>query len=337
MIRLGALVLLSFAAVLALAGARSGGQAEPGTSTGRVSTLQSALDTAIDDERHAVAFYKAVMKTHGERRPFVNIIRAERRHEAALLQQYSRLGLTAPEDRWLGHVFDVPASFADVCDLSAVAEVRNVKLYEGLMDSIEDAQVRAVFDSLRRASAERHLPAFRRHGNGWQRLAVDTLSGEQERQQVVALQAKRSMFSALFAELTDALERGGAVNAVRVCATRAPVIAAEQGKEHGVRIGRTSWKLRNSDNTPPVWAELAIDDRPRETVSFADQNGRFGVLLPIHLAASCLQCHGSPAELAPGVADALADRYPGDMATGFAEGDLRGWFWVEVPATGDRE
>lgn len=337
MIRLGVLVLLSAAAALALAGASSAGRAEPGTTTEQANALQSALDTAIDDERHAVAFYKAVMKTHGERRPFINIIRAERRHEAALLQQYDRLGLTAPENRWLDHVFHVPASFADACDLSAVAEVRNVKIYEDLMASVEDARVQSVFDSLRRASAERHLPAFRRHGNGWQRLAADTLSGTQERQQDLALQAQRSMFSALFTELTDALEQGGAVNAIRVCATRAPVIAAEQGTEHGVRIGRTSWKLRNPDNTPPVWAELAVDERPHKPVSFADQNGRFGTLRPIQLAASCLQCHGSPADLAPGVADALADGYPQDMATGFAEGDLRGWFWVEVPAMADRE
>jgi hypothetical protein len=28
---------------------------------------------------------------------------------------------------------------------------------------------------------------------------------------------------------------------------------------------------------------------------------------------------------------ALAARYPDDRATGFAPGDLRGWFWVEVP------
>jgi hypothetical protein len=61
-----------------------------------VGGIQQALDRAIDDERHAIAFYTAVMAKHGERRPFSNIINAERRHEAALLEQYERLGLDVP-------------------------------------------------------------------------------------------------------------------------------------------------------------------------------------------------------------------------------------------------
>jgi hypothetical protein len=31
------------------------------------------------------------------------------------------------------------------------------------------------------------------------------------------------------------------------------------------------------------------------------------------------------------VRQALLQRYPEDRAIGYAEGDLRGWFWVEVP------
>ena len=46
----------------------------------------------------------------------------------------------------------------------------------------------------------------------------------------------------------------------------------------------------------------------------------------------CLQCHGKVDDLAPEVRDVLAKNYPQDRATGFAAGDLRGWFWVEVPA-----
>ena len=34
------------------------------------------------------------------------------------------------------------------------------------------------------------------------------------------------------------------------------------------------------------------------------------------------------------VKEALAASYPADRATGFREGDLRGWFWIEVPAAG---
>ena len=40
----------------------------------------------------------------------------------------------------------------------------------------------------------------------------------------------------------------------------------------------------------------------------------------------CLACHGQ--EIAPPVAEKLAELYPGDKATGFEEGDLRGAFVV---------
>ena len=39
---------------------------------------------------------------------------------------------------------------------------------------------------------------------------------------------------------------------------------------------------------------------------------------------------GEGAGIAADVLDALKKNYPDDQATGFEEGDLRGWFWVEV-------
>ena len=45
----------------------------------------------------------------------------------------------------------------------------------------------------------------------------------------------------------------------------------------------------------------------------------------------CDSCHGPADRIDPAVQAMLAVRYPGDRATGFVEGQLRGWFWVEVP------
>ena len=42
-------------------------------------------------------------------------------------------------------------------------------------------------------------------------------------------------------------------------------------------------------------------------------------------------CRGSAGEIDEEVLAALAENYPDDQATGFIEGDLRGWFWVEAP------
>lgn len=296
------------------------------------SRIKESLDRAIDDERQAIAFYTAVIAEHGERRPFSNIINAERRHEASLLGQYQRLGLDVPIDRWADHPFDVPDSFAELCDASAVAEVRNGQMYDELIAECEDPIVRDVFERLRWASVERHLRAFRRHGSGWHEVEGGALDERQRAQRDAATVAQRMLFESLSGELAAALDEGGPPAAIDVCAARAPAIAHDVSEDRGVTIGRTSFKLRNPMNTPPVWAELALDERPEQPVYFADRSGRFGSLTPIRLAASCLQCHGADDDIAAATRAALSRRYEADQATGFAEGDLRGWFWVEVPA-----
>ena len=44
----------------------------------------------------------------------------------------------------------------------------------------------------------------------------------------------------------------------------------------------------------------------------------------------CVTCHGAKESFSPALIGALAERYPSDQAVGFAEGDLRGWFWAEL-------
>lgn len=125
-------------------------------------TLQDALCAALDDEYKAIASYEAVLAAFGPIRPFVNIVEAERRHAAALLQQFARHGLTPPADRWQGRVV-APASVAAACAAGVEAEVENAALYDRLLAAVEgDAEVTQVFVALRDASQQRHLPAFRR-------------------------------------------------------------------------------------------------------------------------------------------------------------------------------
>jgi len=103
----------------------------------------------------------------------------------------------------------------------------------------------------------------------------------------------------------------------------------------GVRMGRSSHKLRNSGNTAPEWVipimQAYLDEpsgpEPR-AIELADD--RWGYVEPIMLQPLCLTCHGS--QLAPDVAKRIAELYPDDEATGFEAGDLRGVFWLEFPA-----
>lgn len=118
-----------------------------------------ALQMALDDEYHAYAVYQAVISDFGEVIPFVEIVEAEARHIQALLKQFNKHGITAPENTWLGQVpsFD---SIQAACKAGVEAELANVALYEKLFSMVDDPGLIQVFTNFSRASQESHLPEF---------------------------------------------------------------------------------------------------------------------------------------------------------------------------------
>ena len=141
---------------------------------------------------------------------------------------------------------------------------------------------------------------------------------------------KRELRSALL----GALEEGGAERAIEVCQLRAPEIA-RLTSTGGARLGRTSHRLRNPENAPEPWMSEFLaeylanpdDDAPR-AVRLA--SGEIGYVEPIHMKGLCMRCHGD--RIDPGVKERLDALYPEDEATGFKKGELRGMFWVKLPA-----
>lgn len=162
-------------------------------------------------------------------------------------------------------------------------------------------------------------------------VELATLTDAQRAQQQRADDARALLFGRLMGRLSDELAKGGPAGAVGVCREEAPTIAAAVSRETGVRIGRTSHRLRNPKNAPPDWAKPLVAQQRATTAVFAAADGRLAVWSPIRLLPNCLMCHGEPAELDPGVRAALARDYPDDRATGFKTNDLRGAFWIEVP------
>jgi hypothetical protein len=163
-------------------------------------------------------------------------------------------------------------------------------------------------------------------------VAVEELDEEQQRQQQVALAARDDLFQRLSTRLTEVLTESGATSAIQVCKSDAPRLASEVGEQFGVSIGRTADRLRNPSNSPPTWARQLVQQQVSEPQFVALDDRRLGVLLPIYLKSACVLCHGPKDEILPDVRASLVSHYPQDQATGFREGDLRGWFWVEVPA-----
>ena len=120
-----------------------------------------ALHEALDDEHKAWATYDQVIHDLGAERPFTNIRQAEARHIEALDALFHRYGLEVPANPWPGRVARF-ASTREACEAGIEAEVSNAAIYERLMRSTTREDILRVFDNLRRASQERHLPAFRR-------------------------------------------------------------------------------------------------------------------------------------------------------------------------------
>ena len=143
------------------------------------------------------------------------------------------------------------------------------------------------------------------------------------------------MQGALLKRVNEELAKGGPVSVVKVCSAEAPGIAAEVARAQGLELGRTSFRLRNPANAPRAWATAFVGaaegKKAKDLAPMAfDLGDKLGVLKPIPTGAVCLTCHGATESIAPEVKAALGATYPADRATGFLEGDLRGFMWAEV-------
>ena len=139
-------------------------------------------------------------------------------------------------------------------------------------------------------------------------------------------------------ELMSAMNEGGPVNAIGVCQVKAPEIARASGNEFW-SIKRVTDRNRNpenlaSDAEQAIMARFAdtLGSRPEFLVEWAEQADKktYRFYKPIHLAPLCVKCHGGTEEIDAEVAAALMEKYPDDRAVGYAPGDLRGMFVVEV-------
>jgi hypothetical protein len=169
-------------------------------------------------------------------------------------------------------------------------------------------------------------------GTTWTVIVEGDMRPEQTAQREKALAARDAMFTSLKGRLMEVIGSEGPAAAISVCSAEAPQIAEQISQAHGLEIRRTSFRLRNADNAPPTWATQLVADRVSEP-TYLTQDGKLAVLLPIRIQAPCLVCHGAEDTIPVPVKGALSEQYPKDQATGFQDGDLRGWFSVEVPAT----
>lgn len=133
-------------------------------------SARNALLMALDDEYKAFSTYQVVMEKFGQVRPFSNIIRAEENHISVLKELLNKYGVSIPENPYLlaQNRPVAPATLQEACAIGVQAEIENAGLYDDkLMPMVMGhADIQIVFQNLRDASQDRHLPAFERCGQG---------------------------------------------------------------------------------------------------------------------------------------------------------------------------
>ena len=148
-----------------------------------------------------------------------------------------------------------------------------------------------------------------------------------------------SLGQQLKARLLAEMQRAGPLGAIDVGHVEAPMIAGDLSGSK-VTVGRTAPRVRNLANAPTAEqnavlkrfsAELAAPGStglPEEFLVAADGSARYMRAIP--MGGPCAACHGT--NIAPSVADRIAELYPTDAATGFEPGELRGAFLISWPA-----
>jgi len=143
----------------------------------------------------------------------------------------------------------------------------------------------------------------------------------------------------LLPTLQSAMEAGGPTQAIEVCSVRAPQIATELSEQSGWSVRRVSLKPRNlALADPDGWEKeilTAFDQRQRAgeaglTIrSSAIVNNEYRFMQAQPAMPLCLTCHGQ--NISEEVRSVLSVHYPGDMATGYAEGEIRGGISLRIP------
>ena len=163
---MGMLLVLAMGLALAHGGQHAGRGGHAGTVGGQITDeAREALLEALagpEGEYAAYAMYNAVIEKYGDVEPYVSIRRAESHHIDALQRQLDNYGIDYPkENPYIGKV-DAPDSLKEAAEAWAAGEIANVEMYDRLMAKVEDyPNLVRVFNNLRSASLDRHLPIFK--------------------------------------------------------------------------------------------------------------------------------------------------------------------------------
>lgn len=144
-------------------------------------TIEGSIAEALQDEYQRFFTYGRVLIDLGNVAPFPNIRDAEWLHVGAAANLFVKRGLTAPASAWTLDNIVRYGTVQAACAASVEEEVDNVLMYDRLLLQSLPTDVERVFENLREASLEHHLPAFQQcAGGGTAPVGADALAAMQE-------------------------------------------------------------------------------------------------------------------------------------------------------------
>jgi hypothetical protein len=173
-------------------------------------------------------------------------------------------------------------------------------------------------------------------------LSVTPVHAEDDQRLTESRHISKLLQEQLGSRLKSAMSDSGPVGAISACHLDAPIIASQLSAQFGVQVGRTALKFRNPSNMPDadqravmLEFQLSLEEGKVPVEHYATApDGSARYMKAIVVQSRCLACHGR--DLAPEIKTAITALYPGDRATGFAVGDLRGAFVIQWPPPKER-
>jgi len=172
-------------------------------------------------------------------------------------------------------------------------------------------------------------------------FAEQTKDPEIEQALTDARQVSDELGGKLRGLLLREIEKGGFTNAVRVCSEVAQEITLRFNEQKGHHTRRVSLRYRNPKNVPDPFEQRKLEefDRLNREKKLADEyfevvkgEGQeyLRYMKPLILQPVCIACHGPRENIPAEVKLILEQKYPGDRATGFLVGDVRGAISVKI-------
>jgi hypothetical protein len=145
---------------------------------------------------------------------------------------------------------------------------------------------------------------------------------------------------ALQKHLKAAIKEGDMPFAIKFCNSKAMELTDSVSEAESVIVRRLAKKYRNPLNeTDSVESEIFkayiiewLGGKPLKPQIIPDKDGHPVYYNPIRVGTLCLNCHGTPGKnITPELQKTIDELYPGDKATDFKKGWLRGMWAITFP------